>query len=390
MAVNSAGSVRGQATRRVPGPVAALGFGVLLLAVWAGLAGQQLIRASRHASQQTALTAQAIAGQIDATFARFTEQIQSVRPGDFAPTDRVQQTAQLLRLQILLPRGSATFMLGPDGHLRAASAPFLPADADVSYKPWFGRALAVPTTTAGAQALGHPWFGIKAGIVISRVVTDASGMPVGMIGAVVPRPALEPLDHPAWVPSGITAVVRSGTHHRRLLGTQVTRADTREPWLTRLMQSALHRVGEPTVWTASLPLHAFDGRVIATMAPTAVLPPSTLGRPVLASGAALVLVWLLGAVMLYRRPRGMPERDAAGVRQRLAVRSGCGRPRAPRPWAGSARPGNGERRKAGSRAGSVPRRCRRPTDRRRPGATERCTCLCGAGRAGLATHADTR
>ncbi len=97
-----------------------------------------------------------------------------------------------------------------------------------------------------------------------------------------------------------------------LLGSPDIRATAAEPRLTRLMQAALRRIGAPADWAAALPLHAFDGIVIATVAPAAALPPATLGRPILALGAALLLVWLLGVVMINRRRTAVAEPTPQG------------------------------------------------------------------------------
>ena len=67
----------------------------------------------------------------------------AVRPEDFATTDRLEQTARLLRLQTLLP-AAATFLLNADGQLLAASAPFARTDAAVGDTSWFRRAIAAP------------------------------------------------------------------------------------------------------------------------------------------------------------------------------------------------------------------------------------------------------
>lgn len=308
MAVNSAGAVRASATRMVGRPLAALALGALLFGAWAGLAGLVMTRAAGQAGQQTILTAQGIAGRIDAGFARFADQVLAATPADFAPGDRVGETARLLRLQNLLPGATATFMLAPDGHLLAASAPFLPADAKVGGTAWFGTALAAPPNQIAVQALDHPWFAINSGLVLTRTVAGPTGAPVGLLGVVMPAIELTQVSAPGWLQPGVSVLVLGGTN-----GTVLTGAPPEQtplPWPTQAMQAVLGWSGVTANWSASVPLHVFNATVIATMTPAAALP-AELGRPILAAGAGTLLAWLLAVFAIFRRPReaGVPAQE---------------------------------------------------------------------------------
>ena len=258
------------------------------------------------------LVAQGVAGGIDATYRRFADQVATAAPADLAPGDRVGQTARLLRLQTLLPGASATFMLGPKGRLRAASAPFLPQESSVADAPWFAQAMAAAPNTIAVQVLDQPWLAIDAGIVLTRTITDAAGSPVGLIGAVLPRTGLMELAHPAWLPTGLTAELRIGQDRTTLPAAANAAMPDPAPWPTRLMQAGLHWLGEPAAWTATVPLRSLDARVVATMQPDAALPAVALGRPLLASGAAVLLAWLLGALAIARRRAGVTPPALAG------------------------------------------------------------------------------
>ncbi|HET8997811.1 MAG TPA: hypothetical protein VFN42_14175, partial [Acetobacteraceae bacterium] len=301
-------------------PLAALALGALLFGAWAGLSERVVTHAAGQARQQIVLAAQGIAGRIDAGFGRFADQVLAATPADFAPGDRVGETARLLRLQNLLPHAAATFMLAPDGHLLAASAPFLPADAKVGGTDWFGTALAAPDNQIAVQALAQPWFAIQSGIVLTRTVAGPAGSPVGLLGVVLPAAELTQLSTPAWLQPSMSVLLLGGTSGTVLTGAPPEPAP--QPWLSQAMQAVLAWSGTPADWSASVPLHAFNATVIATMAPAAALP-APLGRAILAAGAATLLAWLLAVFAIFRRPRlvGVPTQAGFGTDWQCALDS---------------------------------------------------------------------
>jgi len=292
--------------------LAILVLGVLLFGAWAGMAGMALLRADRAAGVQARLAAEGIAGAIDATFRRFADQIAAAAPADFAPGDRVGQTAQLLRLQTLLPAASATFMLDPKGRLHTASAPFLPKDASVAAAPWFSRALAEPSDAILLQPLDQPWLAMDKGIVISRRVTDSSGVPAGVIGAILPQGELAEQIAPGWLPAGLSAVLQGDADGGDLATAQGPAVLAGPSWMTQGLRSVLRWLGQPADWSAATPLGTLDARVVTTMTPAAALPATGLGWPILLSGAAVLLAWLLCAAAIWRRSAAAGEPAAVG------------------------------------------------------------------------------
>ena len=300
--VTSPGFVRTVAPSGVLGPALAIIAGLLLFGVWGGVAGVQLAQTSRQAGQRTVLAAQGVADGIDATLARFAEQLQAVGAPDFAGGNRVAQITRLLRLQGLLPAGAATFMLRADGKLLAASAPFMRQDADVADAAWFHPALAEPPDRLAPLPLDRPWLGIAAGLVLSRLVVDDAGKPVGLVGAVLPQAALAKRTSPGWLDAGTTTALQ-------VTGDGAVPADQANaalPWATARMLSALRWMGQPAGWAVSVPLRTIDATVLATTSPAAALPVAVLGPPLLLSGAGVLLAWVMGIFALCRRWAGAP------------------------------------------------------------------------------------
>ena len=280
-----------------PGLAVAAG---LFLGAWILLVGAELAQTGRHADQQATLAAQGVATGVDATLRRFTEQVQAVRPADFAITDRMEQTARLLRLQTLLP-AAATFMLAADGQLLAASAPFVRQDAMVGDAAWFRRAIAAPPDSLVPQRLPGSggdddprWLGVANGVALTRAVSDPSGKLVGLVGAVLPRASLERLISPDWLPPGISLSLVDGADGELLLQApnQAAASGVPDGWRQHLMLPLLAWLGEPTDWTGTAPLHTIAAAAVATMPTGIALPDQALGTPIVASGGILVVAWL--------------------------------------------------------------------------------------------------
>lgn len=291
----------------------------LFLGAWIILVGAGLAQTGRHATQQATQAAQSVAAGLDATLVRFTEQVRAVRPADFAITDRVEQTARLLRLQTLLPAGS-TFMLAADGQLLAASSPFVRQDAMVGEAAWFRRAIAAPPGSLVAQRLpgsddddddnAPRWLGVSNGVVLARAVSDPSGRLVGLVGAVLPKASLQRLIAPDWLAPRISLSLLDGADGELLLPAsgQAGAPGAADDWRQRLMLSLLAWLGEPTDWTATAPLHTIAAAVTATLPTDIALPDQGIGTPVVASGGALLAAWLISALFVAF---GWRERRAA-------------------------------------------------------------------------------
>ncbi|MGA3399561.1 MAG: response regulator [Acetobacteraceae bacterium] len=285
----------------------------LFLGVWIILAGSELAQTGRQAGQQATLAAQGVAAGVDATLSRFTEQVQAVRPADFAITDRVEQTARLLRLQTLLP-AAATFMLGADGQLLAASAPFARADALVGDTSWFRRAIAAPAGALVPQRQDTPWLGVSSGIVLTRAVSDASGKPVGLVGAILPQASLEALISPDWLAPQIALSLLGGAGGELLphAADRAAALDGLDSRTQRLMLSLLAWFGQPTSWTGTAPLHTIAAAVAATLPTSIALPRHELGAPIIVSGCTLLAAWL-SCVLLVLAARRRPRTEAVPV-----------------------------------------------------------------------------
>jgi len=276
----------------------------LFLGIWIILAGAELAQTGRQAGQEATLAAQGVAAGVDATLSRFTEQVQAVRAADFAGTDRVEQTARLLRLQTLLP-SAATFMLSADGQLLAASAPFARTDAMVGDASWFRRAIAAPPGALVPQREDTPWLGISDGVVLTRAVSDAAGKPVGLVGAVLPQASLEALISPDWLAPQISLALLGGAGGE-LLPHAADRAqalDGPDSRTQRLMLSLLAWFGQPTSWTGTAPLHTIAAAVAATLPTGIALPRHELSGPVIVSGCTLLAAWLVCVLLVVAARR---------------------------------------------------------------------------------------
>jgi signal transduction histidine kinase/CheY-like chemotaxis protein len=305
--VKNRGSVRAVLSHVVLPAALAVAAG-LFFGVWVILAGSELAQTGRQASQQATLAAQGVAAGVDATLSRFTEQVQAVRPADFAITDRVELTARLLRLQTLLP-ASATFMLTGDGQLLAASAPFARADAMVGDTSWFRRAIAAPAGALVPQRLDTPWLGMSSGVVLTRAVGDAAGKPAGLIGAILPQASLEGLISPDWLAPQISLSLLGGAGGELLPQTpdRAGALDAQDSRTQRLMLSLLAWFGQPTGWTGTAPLHTIAAAVSATLPTSLALPRQELSAPIVVSGCTLLAAWLCCVLLVLatrRRPRG--------------------------------------------------------------------------------------
>jgi len=281
----------------------AVGAG-LFLGGWVILVGADLSDTGHNAGQRATLAAQGVAASVDATLARFADQIQAVRPSEFTAADRLQQTDRVLRLQALLP-AATTFMLTPDGHLLAASEPFARQDAQVGDADWFHRAVGTPAGALEPQRLAAPWLGLTNGVVLTRAVADSAGTVVGVVGAVLPQSMLAGLISPHWLPSQVTLTLLGGPEG--VLASpppgQPGAADLAGR-SQRLMLSLLAWFGQPTSWVGTAPLHTIAAAVTASLPTSVALPQHILDAPIIASAGTLVAAWLIclcGATVGRRR-----------------------------------------------------------------------------------------
>ncbi|HUB14931.1 MAG TPA: response regulator [Acetobacteraceae bacterium] len=300
-------SVRAVFPRVVVLAALAIGAG-LLLGGWVILVGADLTHTGQNAGQRASLSAQGVAASIDATLARFADQVQSVRPAEFAASDRLQMADRLLRLQALMP-AATTFMLAADGHLLAASTPFAREDAQVGDQPWFRRAVTTPAGALEPQHLATPWLGVNDGIALTRAVADSDGTVVGVVGAVLPRKMVAALLAPHWLPSQVALALVGGPEGVLAVPApgQPGGADSGSDRSQRLMLSMLAWFGQPTSWVGTAPLHTIAAAVTATLPTSIALPRHMLDAPIIASGGTLVAAWLVclcGAAMGRRRTGG--------------------------------------------------------------------------------------
>jgi len=282
----------------------AIGAG-LFLGGWVILVGADLSHTGRGAGQRATLTAQGVAASIDATLARFAEQIQAVPASEFTAADRLQQTDRVLRLQGLLP-AATTFMLGPDGHLIAASTPFARQDAQVGDTPWFHRAVGTPAGALEPQRLDASWLGMNDGLILTRAVADPAGTVVGVIGAVLPQSMLAGLIGPHWLPPQVALALVGGVEGVLAAPApgQPGTPDAESSSSQRLMLSMLAWFGQPTSWIGTAPLHTIAAAVTATLPTSIALPQHILDAPIIASGGTLIAAWLIclcGAAIGRRR-----------------------------------------------------------------------------------------
>ena len=281
----------------------AVGAG-LLLGAWVILVSADLSDTGRNAAQRATLAAQGVAASIDATLARFVDQVQAVRPAEFTATDRLEQTDRVLQLQALLP-AATTFMLAPDGRLLAASEPFARLDAQVGDTAWFRRAVGTPAGSLEPQRLDAPWLGLADGVVLTRAVWNSQGTVVGVVGAVLPQHMLAGLVSPHWLPDQVTLALVGGP------GGVLAAPQPGQPGAAdaagrseRLMLSMLAWFGQPTSWIGTAPLHTIAAAVTASLPTSVALPPHMLDAPIIASGGTLVAAWLVclcGAMVGRRR-----------------------------------------------------------------------------------------
>ena len=282
----------------------AIGAG-LLLGGWVILVGANLTDSGRDAGQRATLAAQGVAASIDATLARFADQVQAVRPAEFAAADRLQQTDRVLRLQALLPVAT-TFMLAPDGHLLAASTPFARQDAAVGDEAWFRRAVETPAGALEPQRLSVSWLGVSDGVVLTRAVVDPAGTVMGVVGAVLPQAALAVLTAPHWLPSQVALTLVGGPEGVLAAPApgQPGAPDTESDRSQRLMLSLLAWFGQPTSWIGTAPMHTIAAAVTASLPTSIALPRHILDAPIIASGGTLLAAWLIclcGAAVGRRR-----------------------------------------------------------------------------------------
>jgi len=323
--VKHLGSLRTVLPHVIRGTALAVAGG-LFLGAWVILVGAELAQTGRQAGQQAMLAAQGVAAGVDATLSRFTQQVQAVRPADFAITDRLELTARLLRLQTLLP-AAATFMVTADGRLLAASAPFSRQDAMVGDAFWFRRAVAAPPGSLVPQRQHTPWLGSSSGVVLTRTVTDAAGKPVGLVGAVLPLASLERLISPDWLAPQISLYLVGGAGGDLLphASDQADGPAMPDSRTQRLMLSLLAWFGRPTTWTGTAPLHTIAAAVAATLPTSLALPRQVLDAPIIISGGTLLAAWLSCALVVVfgrRKPKAEAVPIGFGVDWQCDVEAG--------------------------------------------------------------------
>ena len=309
--------------RLVSQPVALAVTALLLLGAWGLVVVLQASEAGRDARSNLLLTANAIAGAVNAPFAHFAEQAQTIRQADLSFTDRVAATTRMLRLQSLLPGNGTTFMVNADGRLLSASIPFTPDDANVADTGWFRVAIAGASMSLELQVLDRPWLGLADAVVLTHTVRDAAGKPVGLVGAMLASRSLERLAVRGWLTPGMRVEWRAMDNRSVLTLPEtpgaVPPSDEISGWTTGLMLSVNRLLAGSPTWSATVPLQHLAASIVATVDGSEALQ----GHPILGRGTAILGCYLFGVWLTClvlagwvrpaaRRPAAVPAGQGFG------------------------------------------------------------------------------
>jgi signal transduction histidine kinase/DNA-binding response OmpR family regulator len=312
--VKRVGAAVAMPLRLVSWPVALVVAALLLLGAWCLVVLGQVGAADRDARGALLLSANALAGAVDAPFVPFAERIQGIRSDDFVPRARVAATGRMLRLQSMLPGNGVSFMVDASGRLLSASAPFMAADSSVASADWFRDAMAGGSNALAMQPLTRPWLGLTDGVVLWRQVRDDKGATVGLVGAVLPSSTLQRLVARGWLPPGTRVAWRDSAGRSILDWPAQARSPGASGWLGPLMVGLARELGGAPEWSVAAPLQHLDATIVATAeANDALRARPLLDESVLALGAYLLAVWLICLVV---------ARALGGVSRAMAVAPG--------------------------------------------------------------------
>ena len=189
--------------RLVSRSVALLAAALLLLGAWGLTLFMQTAQVERDALNGLTISASTVAAAVDAPLERFSDMTNGFRATDFRVSDEAALAGRLVQLQNALPSVGVTFMVDSNGHLIAASSSVPPADADVANTEWFRGAFADNAMPLSLHR-DDIWLHAGPAAVLTRVVRDASGKAVGLVGAVLQIEDLARLVGHTWLAPGVS------------------------------------------------------------------------------------------------------------------------------------------------------------------------------------------
>lgn len=284
--------------RLISRSVALLAAALLLIGAWGLTAFQQTAQVERDALSGLTVSASAVAAAIDTPLEHFADMTDGFRAADVQTTDRVALTSRLLRVQSTLPSAAAVFVVGATGQLLAATVPFSPGDVSVGDADWFRRATADNAMPLALQRV-DAWLRPGPSAVVTRVLRDASGKAVALVGAVLRIEDLARLIGRTWLGPDVSVAV-GGLAGSPILASQEAQVPHLLPidqdgwgWGARLMTALSRLLGIPGQLSVSAPLRTVDVTVTASMDTALALRSHWLGtRAIGILGAYLLAVWV--------------------------------------------------------------------------------------------------
>ena len=304
--------------RLISRSVALLVAALLLLGAWGLTAFLQTAQIERDALSGLTVAANAVATALDAPLEHFADMTEGFRAADALAIDRVALTSRLLRVQSAVPRTAAVFVVSVAGQLQAATVPFTPGDVSVGDADWFRRAAADDAMPLALQPI-NSWLHLGPSAVLTRILRDAAGKPVALIGAVLRTEDLAKLVGRTWHGPGAGIVV-AGLAGATILESQEVQAHApsldphQSEWSARLMPALNRLLGAPAQLSALAPLRTVDAAVTASIDTDIALRNHWLGtRAIGTLGGYLGAVWITClALAVSIRPNGEPFRSGSG------------------------------------------------------------------------------
>ncbi len=277
------------------------------------------------AASNLAVTAQAVAAEIDAPLARFAQLTEAVRPADFASADRLVMTARQIRLQGAVPYVTTTFLVNRTGQVIAASVPFPPSEADVGTAKWFRRAAEQPAGSLALQRVESSWLRVGTTLLVTRTVADKSGRFVGLAGAIFRLEDMRALVRPAWLPATIASslILQDGANSIRTEASPpavAAEGSVVSDLFPSLLLAVDRLAGRPATLVASADIPSIhvpvEMSITAESAIRSAWSDASAATPglLLVAGllfAGLAVCQLLMALPFGRKPDGRPAAEAA-------------------------------------------------------------------------------
>jgi signal transduction histidine kinase/DNA-binding response OmpR family regulator len=300
--------------RLVSRSAALLAAALLLIGAWGLTAFLQTAQVDRDALSGLTLSASAVAVAIDAPLEHFADMTEGLRAADVQTADKVALTSRLLRIQSSVPSAAAVFMVNATGQLIAASVPFSPGDTSVGDTEWFRRAMSDNALSLTLQRV-DAWLRPGPSALLTRVLRDPLGKPVGLVGAALRVEDLAKLVGRTWLGAGVSVAVGGLGGAPILMGQE---AQSRNPAPsepielgsgTQLMTALNRLLGVPNQLSVSVPLRTVDGTVTTNVDTDLAVRSHALGtRAIGILGAYLLAVWVTClALAVSVRPSGGPS-----------------------------------------------------------------------------------